>query len=113
MAQPQNAAEPYQKVTVEQATDLIARGDVQVIDVRTPPEYQGGHIPVARSIPLDSVLSSPRAVLPEGQKILFVCQVGQRSAIAAEMAAAIGLKDLYNLEGGTEAWIKSGNEVTR
>ena len=112
MAQPQNAAEPYQKVNVEQAKEMIARGDVQVVDVRTPAEYQTGHIPEARSIPLDSVLANPRGVLPE-ERILFVCQVGQRSAIAAEMAAAIGLKDLYNLEGGTEAWIKSGSPVAR
>jgi rhodanese-related sulfurtransferase len=113
MAQPQNPTEPYQKVNVDQAKELIASGDVQVVDVRTPPEYQNGHIPVAQSIPLDSVLANPRNVLPQGKRILFVCQVGQRSAIAAEMAAAIGLKDLYNLEGGTEAWIKSGNEVAR
>lgn len=106
-------AEPYQKVSVEQAKELIKRGDVKVIDVRTPTEYQGGHIPEATSVPLDNVLARPRDVLPGDGHILFVCQVGQRSAIAAEMAAAVGLADLYNLEGGTDAWIKGGNQVAR
>jgi rhodanese-related sulfurtransferase len=37
-----------------------------------------------------------------------VCGVGQRSAVAAEMAAAVGATDIYNMEGGTKAWIESG-----
>ena len=42
------------------------------------------------------------------KNLIFVCAVGQRSALACEMAAAAGLTRLYNLEGGTDAWIKSG-----
>jgi rhodanese-related sulfurtransferase len=37
--------------------------------------------------------------------------VGQRSALAAEFAASMGFKDLYNIEGGTEAWVKAGYAV--
>ena len=103
---------PYKPVNVAEAIDLIARGLVTVIDVRTAAEWNGGHIPVARHVPLDSILARPREVIP-GNSILFVCQVGQRSAIAAEMAAAVGFSDLYNLEGGTDAWIKNGNQVAR
>ncbi len=51
--------------------------------------------------------------LPAGKKIIFVCAVGQRSALAAEMAAAAGLPAdrLYNLEGGTDGWRKAGEPV--
>ncbi len=105
-------AEPYQKVNVQQAKDMLAKDGVQLIDVRTPAEYKNGHLPRAKSIPLDTILARPRDVL-SGDNIIFVCQVGQRSAIAAEMAAAVGIKNLYNLEGGTDAWIKSGNAVER
>jgi rhodanese-related sulfurtransferase len=40
-----------------------------------------------------------------------MCKVGQRSAIACEMAAAVGLTQLYNMEGGIEAWKKAGLPV--
>ncbi len=114
MAQRIEPQEPFKRVSVAEAKELIAAGTT-IIDVRTPAEYSGGHIPDAASIPLDSVLARPADVLREvkGGNILFVCQVGQRSALAAEMAAAIGLENLYNLEGGTDAWIRSGNPVVR
>jgi rhodanese-related sulfurtransferase len=106
--------DPFQRVTVDKAKELIAKG-VHVIDVRTPAEYSGGHIPQAKSIPLDSILARPRDLIKSDPKdeILFVCQVGQRSALAAEMAAAVGFENLYNLEGGTDAWMKAGNEVAK
>ncbi|MDE3078045.1 MAG: rhodanese-like domain-containing protein, partial [Chloroflexota bacterium] len=44
---------------------------------------------------------------------IFICQVGQRSAVAAEMAAAVGAKDIYNIEGGTSEWIKAGFPVDK
>ena len=101
--------EPFKRVSVEEAKKMIADG-ISVIDVRTPAEYSGGHIPEAKLVPLDTILARPRDLLP-GDNILFVCQVGQRSALAAEMAAAVGLKDLYNLEGGTDAWVKAGEKI--
>ena len=54
-----------------------------------------------------------REELPKDKKILFVCAVGQRSALAAEMAAAAGLPAdaLYTLDGGTDAWKKAGQPV--
>lgn len=45
--------------------------------------------------------------------MIFVYAVGQRSALACEMAAAAGYQEdvLCNLEGGTEAWVKAGEPV--
>jgi rhodanese-related sulfurtransferase len=40
--------------------------------------------------------------------ILFICRSGQRSAVAAEFAASLGLDDLYNVEGGHQAWAEAG-----
>jgi rhodanese-related sulfurtransferase len=54
-----------------------------------------------------------REELPAEKDLIFVCAVGQRSALAAEMAAAAGLTRLFNLEGGTEAWINAGQPVDR
>src|SRR5438477_95931 len=39
---------------------------------------------------------------------IFVCQVGERSAVASEMAVALGVKDVVNFRGGTKAWKDAG-----
>jgi rhodanese-related sulfurtransferase len=91
---------------------MVGDGAYVVIDVRNPDEYQTGHLPGAALIPVNSVFAR-REELPKDKKILFVCAVGQRSALAAEMAAAAGLPadSLYTLDGGTDAWKKAGQPV--
>ena len=106
-----DSQEPFKRISAAEAKEMIDQGTT-VVDVRTPAEWGGGHIPQAQHIPLDSILARPRDVL-KGDNVIFVCQVGQRSALAAEMAAAVGLTNLYNLEGGTDAWVKAGHEVAK
>ena len=105
--------EPFYRVDVAEAKQMLNDSDtVSVIDVREPHEYQSGHIPSAVLIPVNSVFAR-REELPKEGKLLFVCAVGQRSALAAEMAAAAGLPAdrLYSLDGGTDAWRKAGAPV--
>lgn len=104
--------EPFARITVEEAKEMLSRDDVAVIDVREPHEYSAGHLPGAKLIPVASVFAR-RDELPRDRDLIFVCAVGQRSALACEMAAAAGLTRLYNLEGGTEAWIKAGLPVEK
>jgi rhodanese-related sulfurtransferase len=104
--------EPFTRISVQEAKEKIENDDVQVIDVRTPGEYVGGHVPGAANIPHMSVLARSNE-LAKDKELVFICQVGQRSALAAEFAASAGFKDLYNVEGGTEAWIKAGYEVEK
>ena len=104
--------EPFYRITVVEAKAKMEGGNVQVIDVRTPEEYAGGHVPSAINIPHMAVL--PRAKeLAGDRELVFICQVGQRSALACEFAAAAGFKELSNIEGGTEAWIKAGYPVEK
>jgi rhodanese-related sulfurtransferase len=98
--------EPFTRISVEEANEMMSNG-ADVIDVRNPDEYQAGHVPGAALIPVNSVFAR-REELPKDKDLIFVCAVGQRSALAAEMAAAAGLTRLFNLEGGTDAWIKAG-----
>ena len=104
--------EPFYRVDVAEAKEMVKDPFVAVIDVRDPHEYQAGHVPDATLIPVNSVFAR-REELPKDGKILFVCKMGSRSALAAEMAAAAGLpaERLYNLEGGTDAWVKAGGPV--
>lgn len=104
--------EPFSRITVGEAKEMMGRDDVVVIDVRNPDEYAAGHVPNASLIPHTTVFAR-KDELPTNKDIIFVCAVGQRSALAAEMAAATGLTRLYNLEGGTDAWVKAGQPIEK
>ncbi len=104
--------EPFTRINVDEGREMMSRDNVAVIDVREAPEYNAGHVPDARLIPVASIFAR-RDELPRDKDILFVCAVGQRSALACEMAAAVGLTRLFNLEGGTQAWIEAGYPVVK
>ncbi|MFQ5988636.1 MAG: rhodanese-like domain-containing protein [Candidatus Methylomirabilales bacterium] len=103
--------EPFQRIDVEQAKALIEQG-CRVIDVREPLEWEQGRIPRATHIPLNTLLAQAAELLTQ-DKIIFVCAEGIRSAVACEVAAAVGRSDLYNLEGGTVAWARAGNPLDK
>ncbi len=100
-------AEPFRRITAQEARALIERGEVSVIDVREDWEWANGHIPQAKHVPLAKIINAAQQHV-EGDNLVFVCEVGQRSAVAAEFAAALGKQNLYNLEGGTTAWREAG-----
>jgi len=102
--------EPFTRITPQEAREMIDNGGVQVIDVRETWEFQKGHVPGAHHIPVSTVFAR-RAELARDRDLVFVCAVGQRSALACEMAAAAGLTRLFNIEGGTDAWVKEGLPV--
>lgn len=99
--------DPFKRITVAEAKHLVDAGQ-PVIDVREPNEYAAGHVPGAKLVPLNTFLRSPRQHLPASGPVLFICAMGQRSAVASEMAAASGATDVYNIEGGTNDWIAKG-----
>ena len=106
--------EPFERISVAEAKRLIEKEKAPVVDVRTPGEYASGHVPGSVLIPVDS-LYTRMDDLPKNNKLVFICGVGQRSALACEIAVAMGLEDvhLYNVEGGIEAWIRQGYPVEK
>lgn len=94
-------------ISPQQAHELISRGEVDVVDVREPGEWAGGHVPGARLVPLEKLRASPKSVLHR-DGVVFVCAAGVRSQTAARIAAAHGLTKIYNLSGGTRGWVKAG-----
>jgi rhodanese-related sulfurtransferase len=96
-----------QNLTPQQAHELLSRGDVEVVDVRDPSEWSGGHLPGARLVPLAQLRSNPKAALPR-DRVLFVCAAGMRSQTAARVAASLGLTTIYNLSSGTRGWVNAG-----
>jgi rhodanese-related sulfurtransferase len=105
--------EPFRKLETEEAEQLIKQG-YKVIDVRDHWEYEQGHIPGAINVPLMSFLTNPYSVINDSDiGYIFVCSVGERSAVAAEMACAVGAKNVANLVGGTDAWKAKGKPIEK
>ena len=99
--------EPFTRITVQEAKEMIDRGGVQVVDTREPWEHAEGHVPGSVRIQHMAILTQADKLATD-RPILFICRSGQRSAVAAEFAASLGLTDLYNVEGGHTAWAAAG-----
>ena len=97
---------PVQSMDVDQAHGLINQAsskDLNIVDVRQPKEYEQGHIPGARLVPLPE-LGNRLNELDPGKSTLVYCAVGGRSRAAAQILAGKGYKAVYNLSGGFKAW---------
>ena len=94
------------RLNPQDAERLLAEGGVVLLDVRTPKEYQNGHIPNAQLIPLRE-LEDRLKELPKDRTlpVLVYCSNGDRSAKAARLLYDTGRKDVYTLIGGLRAWV--------
>jgi rhodanese-related sulfurtransferase len=97
-------------VSVAELPAMMAGGSVQLVDVRTDAEIARGRIGGAICLPLH-LLPLRLKELDSHKTTVFYCQMGGRSAQAAAFAAAQGLGDVYNLQGGITAWYHAGGEV--
>lgn len=104
--------EPFTRISVQEAKAKLDEGVAVMVDVRNPDEYVEVHASDVRLIPVNTVMSEIDQIreLAGEKEVLFICKSGQRSALAAEYATAGGLDDreLYNVEGGTIAWVEAG-----
>ena len=97
----------YRDLPVEDIKPLIDSGEYEVVDVREGWERERGHIPGSRHVVLNRILSNPGGQTFADHTI-FVCEVGERSSVASEMAVALGVKDVVNFRGGHKAWRQAG-----
>lgn len=100
-------------VSPSQAREWVANGEAILIDVRDPDEFNGGHIPYAMSIPLAELEHAFHHLdLPPSRKVIFQCLRGTRGEKAcALISQSANNCDIYNLDGGIEAWNNEGLPV--
>lgn len=94
------------QVSVEETNEAVKNGNVQFIDVRTAAEYESGHAPKSLNLPLNN-LEAELAKLDKDKPVYLICQTGRRSQIGAEILQKADFKELYNVRGGTVAWVSA------
>lgn len=108
-------------VNVEEAKKMVGKEDVFLLDVRTPSEFKSSHIKGATLIPVinasgsglssDNLLEARIDEVPKNKKILVYCRSGHRSVSASKILINAGYEQVYNMEGGINAWITAGYPV--
>ncbi|MEM3906415.1 MAG: molybdopterin-synthase adenylyltransferase MoeB, partial [Nitrososphaerota archaeon] len=91
------------EVSPEELKQMLERGEVQLIDVREPFEWEICHIEGAKLIPLGQLPSRIHELDP-AKTIVVYCHSGYRSAQAVKLLRELGLRKTYNLAGGIDAY---------
>ena len=101
------AKNEIKQVSVKETNEVVSKGNVQFIDVRTVEEYADKHAPKAVNLPLDSIVKE-LAKFDKDKPVYLICQSGARSQKAAEILQKAEFKEIYNVKGGTSEWISAG-----
>ncbi len=103
MAPSDSPAANVQPLSVQALHDKIIAGVVDVIDVRPPGARALAPFPYPHEV-LDEASFPRLAALPRDLPIAFLCHHGNSSRRAAEHFLGLGFHDVYNVEGGIDAW---------
>ncbi len=88
--------------------------NIQLIDVRTPKEYKGGHLKNAVNINFyDNNFLEEMSKLDKSKELYIYCHSGNRSGKAAKKLGKMGFTKVYDLEGGIIHWNKKSLEVIK
>jgi rhodanese-related sulfurtransferase len=90
----------------QQVSELLATGEIQLVDVRQPHEHEAGRIAGGRLLELDR-LSAQADTIDRGTPVVFYCRSGGRSAMATAAFAEAGF-DAHNMTGGLLEWDAAG-----
>ena len=95
----------YQRISQEEAKEMIDTQDVIILDVREQDEYESGHIPGAVLLPVGTIDEETAAeVIPEKDStVLVYCRSGNRSKTASSALTELGYTNIYEF-GGINTW---------
>ncbi|MGB0376560.1 MAG: rhodanese-like domain-containing protein [Flavobacteriaceae bacterium] len=98
----------YQRLSLQDFDAAIQKDSVQLIDVRTPEEFQEGHIPGAMNLNFynPEYLRAEAQCLDPEKPVYLYCKLGGRSKKASKMFLELGFRYVYDLKGGFSGWQK-------
>jgi hydroxyacylglutathione hydrolase len=101
-----------ESASIEDVEAALESDTAEVLDVRARSEWDAGHLPGARNIPLPTLLARLDDIPPD-RRVVLQCQTGNRSVIAASLLRARGFENIANYPGGFAEWSRSGRPVER
>ena len=105
-------SEEVKVISAEEMQSLLEADEVQLVDVRTPEEYELGHIDDAQNIDYFSpTFDEDIKNLDKTKPVILYCKSGGRSAKCAEKMVEAGFVKIYDLEGGISKWEHKGYEI--
>jgi thioredoxin 1 len=110
--------EMKENVTCKEALELINKYSLDtafvLLDVRTPEEYNEGHIKNAVLIDFKAAdFKDKISKLDRSKTYLVYCKRGGRSAETMKLMKELGFKNLYHLYEGILVWIEKGNQIVK
>lgn len=98
------------QIDCESVAEIVgADPDVQFVDVRRPAEFANGHAIKTLNIPLDRLDKELDRLDPK-RPTYIICQSGYRSSLGTSILENAGFSTVYNVSGGTSAWLEAGLE---
>lgn len=104
------AKQHISEVPVTTAKQLLAEGNIVIVDTREESEYAAGHIENALLLPrgvLEFKIGNVPELTDKSKAVLIYCRTGGRSALAAQTMQQLGYKNVLSMAGGFEAWQKA------
>jgi len=101
----ESAFKRFKSISPLEAVAKINQGDVVIIDVREPAEFQKKHIEHAINTPLDKFTEQLHSLADSKSKpILVSCETGARSATAGRLLTKAGFEQVFVITGGMQSW---------
>lgn len=97
-------------VTPEELEERRLTDAVEVVDVRNSSEFEDGHVPGARNVPLGR-LAERLDQIPRDRTLVVHCQSGARARVAIGLLKAHGFRDVLHLDGDFAGWKSAGRPV--
>ena len=101
-------------ISPQKFKELSTKNKGEIIDVRTPEEFQSGRIPEAKNINFnEGDFKTKIAELDPSKPVYLYCRSGRRSGLAMDMMQEMGFSEVYNLSGGVLAWSEADLPLTK
>ena len=101
----------FKRLNVEEFKEFISDSTVQLVDVRTAEEYAAGHLPGSVNVDVLKGHEELATVLDPERPVALYCRSGRRSEQAGWVLAKLFFKNVVDLEGGYNAWVKYYGDV--